>query len=299
MEGTSKPTPPEGSPESGQALLLARGVCVSRGRTRILHDINLAGFAGEFIGVLGPSGCGKSTLLHALTGFRPPDRGTVWLCGHDVAREFQAIKHQVGFVPQDDVVPLALRVERVLHYTALLRLPHLDDQARSRRIEAVLQRLQLARQRRLRVRALSGGQRKRVSIAMELLARPPVLFADEPTSGLDPALEHGLMRTLPRIADEGKLVVVTTHVMASLSLLHQVCMLKAGRLVYFGPPGDLKSYFGVDDFADIYRVLETRNAAGWQARYAASPLFRRHLASRLQSRWAVAHTPSGRGGRRR
>ncbi len=261
--------------------LAARDVSVVRGGARILHGIHLAASSGEFLGVLGPSGCGKSTLLYALTGFRPPTKGKVLIGGQDVRTDFQAVKHRIGFVPQDDVVPRALRVERVLHYTALLRLPHIGQEERNARIDEVLDRLQLAGQRRIRVRSLSGGQRKRVSIAMELLARPPVLFADEPTSGLDPALEHALMAALRGMADGGDLVVVTTHVMASLSLLDRVCMLKEGRLVYFGPPDELKGYFEVDDFADIYRVLERRSAAQWHAAFASSPLFRRYLASRL------------------
>ncbi len=261
--------------------LVARDVEVVRGRTKILHGVHFAARAGELVGVLGPSGCGKSTLLYALTGFRPPTRGRVFLGGHDVRREFDAIKHRVGFVPQDDVVPAALRVERALHYTAQLRLPWLDSDARRERVDEVLKRLKLHKQRRVRVRALSGGQRKRVSIAMELLARPPVLFADEPTSGLDPALEQGLTGQLKRMAEEGNLVVVTTHVMASLSMLDQVCMLKEGRVVFFGPPSKLKPYFEVDDFADIYRVLERRSAAEWHAQYASSPLFRQYLAPRL------------------
>lgn len=264
-----------------EARLVGRKIKVTRGGATILHGIEFVARQGELVGVLGPSGCGKSTLLYALTGFRSPDSGSVLLNDVDVKASFQNIKDQIGFVPQDDVVHTALRVERALFFAAQLRLPHLTEEARKNRIDEVLRQLGLEERRKVRVRSLSGGQRKRVSIAMELLARPLILVADEPTSGLDPELEFSLTTQLRKMADAGHVVIVTTHVMASLSLLDYVCLLKEGRLVYCGPPSAMKVYFGVEDFADIYRLLSSKPASQWYSAYASSPDFRKYLAGRL------------------
>lgn len=259
--------------------LVARGVTVRRGGRALLSGVELAGRAGELVGVLGPSGSGKSTLLYALAGFRPVDAGSVRWGG--AAMDAPETRLGLGFVPQDDVVPEALRVERVLHYAAELRLPDLTAEVRAGRLGGVLVKLGLEEHRRKRVSQLSGGQRKRVSVAVELLARPSLLFADEPTSGLDPALEHDLMALLKQMTGEGRLVVVTTHIMSSLRFLDQVAVLHGGMLAYFGPPGEVKRYFGVEDYADLYRELGRGAAESWRDRYRQSSLYREHLRPRL------------------
>lgn len=256
-----------------------RGISVRRGGTEILSGVDFLARPGEFVAVLGPSGSGKTTLLYALAGFRPADRGTVTLSGRDVSEEFEGLKARIGFVPQDDVVPVALRVERVLQYAAELRLPDLAASERQARVERVMGDLGLTERRTLRVSKLSGGQRKRVSVAVELLGDPDVLFADEPTSGLDPALERSLTELLRRRADAGQTVVVTTHIMSSLSLFDRLAVLVAGQLVFFGPPATIKAYFKVDELTEIYHRLANEAAKTWRKRFTDSGLRTRFLGS--------------------
>ncbi len=248
-------------------MLRARNICQSFSGVEVLKHIDFDARPGELIGVLGPSGSGKSTLLFALSGMRQPTEGTVEWDGKDLYENFESMKHNVGFVPQDDVVPLALRVERVLEYAAELRLEHEPPDVRKGRVEGVIRSLGLSERRDLRVSKLSGGQRKRVSVAQELLARPELLFADEPTSGLDPALERSLTETLKKLANDGSTIVCTTHIMTSLDLFDRLAVIVAGRLAYFGPPSDIKAYFGVEDFAHIYTRLSEQKPEAWAGRW--------------------------------
>ncbi|MBH24841.1 MAG: hypothetical protein CMH57_10380 [Myxococcales bacterium] len=262
--------------------LTGRKLAVKLGGTTILNGIDFAARSGQLIGVLGPSGSGKSTLLMALSGFRPATGGVVLFKRKDLYKEFEALKTHIGFVPQDDIVPTQLRVERVVKYAAELRLPDLSKEEREQRIDSLLGMLDLQERRRLRVNKLSGGQRKRVSIAVELLAKPELFFADEPTSGLDPALEMELMKLLRRMATQGRIVIVTTHIMSSLSLLDLICVLHKGRLAYFGPPDQIKPYFKVSDFSEIYHLLGTREPNEWESHFKRHPFHQKYLASQLQ-----------------
>lgn len=273
----------DASPKRAPAFALkGRGLTVRRRGTTILHGVDMVAQSGELIGILGPSGSGKSTLLTTLSAFRPPTEGTLTFRGRDLVKDFEDLKRAIGFVPQDDVVPAQLKVERVLKYAAELRLPHFSEEAREGRVNGILHALELTERRKLRVSKLSGGQRKRVSIGVELICRPDVLFADEPTSGLDPALESSMMELLRRMADEGRVVLVTTHIMASLALLDRVCLLHQGRVAFFGPPAELKPWFEVDDFTEIYQRLSSKSSEEWHNRFAASDLHRTYLAAPLR-----------------
>ncbi len=252
--------------------IVGRSIEVAFSGTTILHGIDFKAKRGSLVGVLGPSGSGKSTLLFALSGFRKANSGTVSIDGRSLYDEFEELKSNIGFVPQDDIVPTTLTVERVLMYAADLRLPDFEAEAREGRVSGVIKTLGLAERRDLRVAKLSGGQRKRVSVGVELLTRPDYLFADEPTSGLDPALERALMESLKALADDDKVVVVTTHIMTSLDLLDLVCVLNAGRLAYFGPVDELKAFFGVSDYTQIYAALDSKEAKFWETKYRSSKL---------------------------
>ena len=236
-------------------MLNARKLTVERGGKTILSGVDFQASDGEMIGILGPSGSGKSTLLMALNGFRPATAGRVTLDGKDFYENFETFKSDIGFVPQDDIVPAALRVERTLGYAAELRLPDLEPEARIARVNMVMRILGLTESKDTRVSSLSGGQRKRVSVGVELLSKPRMLFADEPTSGLDPALERSLTENFRKLADDGHMVIVTTHIMSSLSLYDKLCVVNKGKLAFFGPPDQIKSHFKVDDFIEIYNVL--------------------------------------------
>jgi ABC transport system ATP-binding/permease protein len=213
-----------------------------------------------FVGILGPSGAGKSTLLNCLAGFRPPDRGRVTFDGRDAYEEPEAFRAPLGHVPQDDVVFRALTSRENLDFAARLRLgTEVAKDELARAIDRALELVGLVEHADKPAAVLSGGQRKRLSVAIELLRRPRLLLLDEPTSGLDPASEAHLMEQLCHLARRGTTVVCTTHLMDNLGLFDEVVALGVvdgvGRLAYSGPPDGLLPRFGCRGFADAYELL--------------------------------------------
>jgi ABC-type multidrug transport system ATPase subunit len=254
----------------------------------LLQDISLSIQPREFVAVVGVSGAGKSTLLGALNGFRPARRGVVLVNGEDLYRTFDAQRANLGFVPQDDIIHLDLPVQRALDYAAQLRLPADTTTAeRRRRVEEVMAALGLSERCDVTVRNLSGGQRKRVSLGVELLTRPGLLFLDEATSGLDPGTESQMMRLLRRLADEGHTVLLVTHATKNVALCDQVVFLaKGGYLAWYGPPREALAYFGVEDFDAIYEKLEGElTPAEWARRYRESAQYQTFVAGRLRERY--------------
>jgi ABC-type multidrug transport system ATPase subunit/pSer/pThr/pTyr-binding forkhead associated (FHA) protein len=239
---------------------------LGRGRRKrcILQGVNLTIYPREFVAIVGTSGAGKSTLLMALNGFARATDGQVLVNGDDLYDQFDLYRTMVGYVPQDDIIHRSLTVARVLRYAARLRLPP-DTSAEEieRRIDRVLDQVEMTAQKNQVVNSLSGGQRKRVSIAVELLAEPNLFFLDEATSGLDPGLEKKMMHTLRRIADGGRTVLIVTHATGNIVQCDHVCFLSQGRMVYFGPPEEALDYFDVTsgDFADIYARLDDADPA--------------------------------------
>ena len=225
----------------------------------ILQGIDLSIYPREFVAIVGTSGAGKSTLLMALNGFARATDGQVLVNGDDLYDQFDLYRTMVGYVPQDDIIHRRLTVASVLRYAARLRLPpDTSSEEIERRIDRVLDQVEMTAQKDQVVSSLSGGQRKRVSIAVELLAEPNLFFLDEPTSGLDPGLEKKMMHTLRRLADGGRTVLLVTHATGNIVQCDHVCFLSQGRMVYFGPPEEALEYFGVKsgDFADIYARLD-------------------------------------------
>ena len=223
-----------------------------------LDDISLVIPPQGFVALVGGSGAGKSTLLNALSGFLPADSGQVFYNDADYYQSIGAFRTQLGYVPQKDIVHKELTVERALYYGARLRLP--SDYTREQikgEIDEVLVKVELQHHRHKRVSKLSGGQMKRVSIALELLAKPSVFFLDEPTSGLDPGLDRKMMMLLRTLADSGKTIILVTHATENIDLCDYVCFLaKGGRMAYFGPPQKAKVFFNKANFAEIYGALE-------------------------------------------
>ena len=248
-------------------------VVTNKGKV-LLADVSFALPERCFMAVVGPSGAGKSTLLGALTGFRPAGSGEVRYDDRDLYKNYAELRHRIGFVPQDDILHTPLTVRRALNYAARLRFPHdVSAKERKQRIEEVLTELGLAAHANQRIDSLSGGQRKRTSVALELLTKPSLLFLDEPTSGLDPGYEKSVMQTLRTLADDGRSVVVVTHNTAQLNLCDRLLILApGGRLAYFGPPQQALSYFNCSDFADLFNLLEHDTATDWTGRFVASPL---------------------------
>jgi ABC-type multidrug transport system ATPase subunit/pSer/pThr/pTyr-binding forkhead associated (FHA) protein len=230
------------------------GVEVSGGRM-ILRDVSLSVEAGEFIAVVGGSGSGKSTLLKAMNGFNPATHGWMFIDGQPLYANLDAYRTLMGYVPQEDIIHDVLSVRLALWYAARLRLPDATAEEIERRVIRVLDVVEMTDHADKQVKVLSGGQRKRVSIAVELLAEPDLLFLDEPTSGLDPGLEKKMMFDLNRVADQGRTVVLITHATANIEQCNHVAFLAEGRLAYYGPPQEAISFFQARDFADIYLKL--------------------------------------------
>ena len=254
------------------------------GRT-ILADTTLSIEPCELVAIVGQSGAGKSTLMMALCGFHPATRGKVAINGDDLYGALDAYRSILGYVPQDDILHRTLPVERALRYAARLRLPAdtADDEIEAC-ITRVLDAVDMTSYRTQRIDQLSGGQRKRVSIACELLADPVLLFLDEPTSGLDPGLERKLMATLRKLADGGRTIVLVTHATANIRQCDHIAFMAGGKMVYFGPPHQAPEFFGVGDFADIYASCD-RNAhpdaaETWHARFASSLQYQKYVVER-------------------
>jgi ABC-type multidrug transport system ATPase subunit len=263
------------------------GRIVSGGGPRLLDDVSLRIPPGELVGLIGPSGAGKSTLLGTLNGLRPATEGRVLVNGLDLYECYELLKSNIGFVPQDDIVHVELTPGRTLEYVSLLRLPaDTSGDERARRIGEVLSLLELADRKDIQVARLSGGQRKRVSIGVELLTEPSLIFLDEPTAGLDPALEAKMMVLFKELARQGKTVVVTTHLMESVDLFDKLVVLVRGKLAFYGTPAEARAHFGIPDMRDLYAKLATATPAEWAARYIGTPAHARHVG-------AVAETAAG------
>ena len=243
----------------------ARALRKSYGAHRVLDDVTLRVDRGTFVGILGPSGAGKSSLLNALTGLRPADAGSIRFDGADLYQEYDRLRSLFGYVPQDDIVHRELTVADALYFSARLRLPAGTPEVELRKLTAqTAERLGLTAHTGARVRTLSGGQRKRVSVGVELLGRPAVLFLDEPTSGLDPAAEFKMMGLLRTLADGGCTVVCTTHVMENVFLTDRLFIVTGGRLVFAGASAAVREYFDVPKLAGLYDRLAERPAEEWQ-----------------------------------
>jgi len=239
---------------------------------RLLQSVGFTLPGRGLLAVIGPSGAGKSTLLNALAGNRPVDEGTVRHAGHDVHRDYDELRQHIAFVPQDDVLHTQLTVRQALTYAARLRFAtDIDAATRRSRVTEVLTELDLTGQGDQRITSLSGGQRKRASVALELLAKPSLLFLDEPTSGLDPGLDRSVMHTLRKLADDDRTVVVTTHNVDNIHLCDRVLILATGgHVAFFGRPQEALRYFGKNDFADIFLMLGERPGAYWAQKFRQS-----------------------------
>jgi len=229
------------------------------GNKTLLDNISLTALPGTLTAVIGPSGAGKSSLARLIAGYTQPSDGAVTFEGHDIHADYASLRSRIGMVPQDDVLHHQLTVNQALGYAAELRLPpDTSKQERRQVVAQVLEELDLTQQATSRVDKLSGGQRKRASVAMELLTGPSLLILDEPTSGLDPALDRQVMTMLRQLADAGRVVLVVTHSLSYLDVCDQVLLLTpGGKTAFCGPPSQIGLSMGTTNWADIFSAIGT------------------------------------------
>src|SRR6202167_561776 len=266
--------------DTGDVSLNVQGLTVRISGGKVLLD-QVSFPLGErcLLGVIGPSGAGKSTLLGALTGMQPAGEGSVLYDNRDLYKNYAELKHRIGLVPQADIMHTQLTARRALRYAAELRFPR-DTSARERneRVDEVIGELGLTKHAQTRASALSGGQRKRVSVALELLTKPSLLFLDEPTSGLDPGLDKSVMEMMARLAHDGRTVIVVTHSVANLDLCDRLLVLvPGGKVAFFGPPRDGLKHFRKPGWAEVFQAFDAEPNRDWAGEYKRSALYAQYV----------------------
>jgi len=252
------------------ARSLSRKVIQKGTEKTILDDVSLTIKPNEFVAIIGGSGAGKSTLMKILCGITSEHGGAVEFDSSGMAGSRNAYKSTIGYAPQNDILYGDLTLYQMLFYSAKLKMPQDTQQDEyERRVAKAMQSVKLENHGNTPVKKLSGGQRKRASIAVELLSDPRLFFLDEPTSGLDPATERNLMGMLKDMARNNKTIVAITHMTQNINLCDKLIVLgRGGKLCFFGTPGDACTFFGVDNFIDIYDKVDNAPEK-WQAKYRA------------------------------
>ena len=255
---------------------LNKDVPAKGGKKTILDKVSLSIEPNEFVAIIGGSGAGKTTLMTAMSGFDSKVTGRVYCNGTNLRENFQTLKNIIGFVPQQDIIYENITLKKMLYYTAKMKMPEDTSTAEiDARIEEVLGMVELSEHKDTYIRRLSGGQKKRASIAVELLANPGLFFLDEPTSGLDPGTEEHLMRTLSKLSKEQeKTIIMVTHTINNLDLCDKVIIMGyGGRLCYCGSPAGIKDFFQTDDLVKVYDII-TADPKGWESRFRMSGINR-------------------------
>ena len=242
--------------------IVAKDVSFSVGDRQLLNEINFHLGPRTLTAIVGPSGAGKSTMLNVITGRTTPSQGEILIGGRDLHKEYGDLSQRIGLVPQADILHTRLTVKQALTYGAALRFPSETSAAeREERVLEVMEKLELTPRADLRIDKLSGGQRKRASIGLELLTKPSILVLDEPTSGLDPGLDAHVMETLRKLADDGQTVVLVTHSVDNLNFCDNVILLASGgRIAYAGPSSTVFTALGKSNWAEVFRLLSSPEA---------------------------------------
>lgn len=241
---------------------------VDKGK-QILHEVDCDIESNEFVAIIGGSGAGKSTLMNAISGFDKKKQGTVLFNGMSLEKNFSILKNLIGYVPQQDIIYENLTLKRMLYYTAKMKMSKDITKAEiEQRIQEVLAMVELQEHQNTYIRKLSGGQKKRASIAVELLADPSLFFLDEPTSGLDPGTEKKLMQTLQKLSkNQGKTIIMVTHTTQSLDLCDKVIFMgQGGKMCFCGTTEQARMFFGTNDLVDIYNEIAAKPQV-WEEQY--------------------------------
>ena len=234
----------------------------------ICNDVSLTINPCEMVAIIGGSGAGKTTIMNCISGYSTPTQGRVFVNGLDLYQNYNHVKNIIGYVPQQDIVYDGLTVQSMLEYTARLRLPaDTSPEERKHTIAKVLEMVDLTERKDTMIKSLSGGQKKRASIAVELLSDPKLFFLDEPASGLDPGTERNLMTTLKKMAAGGKTVIMVTHSTLNLKMFDKIVFMgKGGNLCFYGSYDEACRFFGVTDIVDVYNMI-TDKSEYWKREY--------------------------------
>jgi ABC transport system ATP-binding/permease protein len=273
--------------DTGDISLVARDLTVTLANGKVLLD-HVSFPLGErcLLGIIGPSGAGKSTLLGALTGMRPANGGSVLYDDRDLYAHYAELRHRIGLVPQENILHTQLTARRALRYAAELRFPRDTSKAeRNRRVDEVLAELSLTAHAETRTDRLSGGQQKRVNVALELMTKPSLLFLDEPTSGLDPGLDKSVMEMMSGLAKDGRTVIVVTHSVANLDICDRLLVLvPGGKVAYFGPPQDGLKHFAKPGWAEVFQAFDAEPQRDWAGEYRRSAWYQQFVLSAVDGR---------------
>ncbi len=245
-------------------------VLIEKKPKNILSELSLSIEKGEFIAIVGCSGAGKTTLMNILSGYNKPSRGHVYINGFDLLKEEEYFKGKIAYVPQEEILDQTLTLQKSLEYSLKLRIKNVSKKESKKTIEYVLKTLELSHVRNTLIKNLSGGEKKRASIATEMLSNPDLFLLDEPTSGLDANIEKKIMLKLREIADTGKTLIITAHTVSNLHLCDKIMFMGTeGRICYFGSYQDIFQYFHVQEFVSIYDILK-KDSKTWYRKYKES-----------------------------
>lgn len=243
------------------AIHVVKKVKSGKEEKTITNDISLSIAPCSFTGIIGGSGAGKTTFMNCLCGYNKATEGYVLINGVDLYENYDSFKSIIGYVPQQDIIHGNLPLQEMLMYSAKLRMP--DDSTKEeqeKRVRDVINTVELTGHENTMINLLSGGQRKRASIAVELLSDPKLFFLDEPSSGLDPGTEKNLMRTMHSMAQQGITIILITHTIQNINLFDNIIFLgKGGNLCYYGNPQGAPAFFGVDHLSDAYTLTESNS----------------------------------------
>lgn len=250
-----------------QVVGINQRVSVKRKTKKILSDLTMTVKKGEFVAIVGCSGAGKTTLMNILSGYNKPSKGTIYIDGLDLFEDADYFKGRIAYVPQQEILDQTLTLQKSLEYSLQLRIKDISKKDAKNTINRILKILELSHVRNSLIKNLSGGEKKRASIATEMLSDPNLFLLDEPTSGLDANIEKKIMKKLREIADTGKTIIITAHTVSNLNLCDKVVFMgKDGKICYYGAYKDIFAYFNVNEFVDIYDILKN-DTNTWYKKY--------------------------------
>lgn len=235
----------------------------------LLDQISLDVPVGHFMAIVGPSGCGKTTLLKTIAGLNPESGGALFWNGRNLSEEGDFSPTEIGYVPQFSIAYDPLTVDESVEAATRLRVRSSDREALDQRIDRVLEETGLTAISDRHVKVLSGGQKRRLGLAMELVSDPKILLCDEVTSGLDPRSEREIVHLLHELSrKDGRIVLSVTHSLSHLELYDSILVLHEGRVAFHGPPEQLTHYFSVHDTEEVYPRLASQSSVSWHSSWA-------------------------------